>query len=136
MSRADSQFGMAKAIFSPSPALLTNTDVLIANEAQFYNPSTAAWVNTGALPKTAENPVRATLLNTGNVLASGTVCDYSGCGHVPTATCFLYKLPPIHGPSPAAWIRPASATLRPCFPVARWWLPGVIPVASARVLQF
>jgi hypothetical protein len=81
---------MAKGIFSPTPVLLTNNDVLIANEAQFYNPAKVAWVNTGALPKTAENPIRATLLNTGNVLASGTVCAYSGCGHVPTSTCFLY----------------------------------------------
>ena len=81
---------MSKGIFGPAPALLTNNDVLIANAAQFYNPATAAWVNTGALPRTAANPIRASLLNTGNVLASGTVCSYSGCGHVPTATCFLY----------------------------------------------
>jgi large repetitive protein len=81
---------MAKGIFSPAAVLLSNNDVLIANEAQFYNPSTAAWVNTDALPETAENPFRATLLSTGNVLASGTVCSYSGCGHVPSTECFLY----------------------------------------------
>jgi Galactose oxidase, central domain/Kelch motif len=75
---------------NPAGVLLANNDVLIANEAQFYNPVTAAWVNTGALPKTATNPMRATLLDTGNVLASGTACSYSGCGHVPTITCFLY----------------------------------------------
>ena len=81
---------MSKGMFGPAPALLTNNDVLIANAAQFYDPAKAAWVNTGALPRTAENPIRASLLNTGNVLASGTVCSYSGCGHVPTETCFLY----------------------------------------------
>ena len=59
--------------------------------AQFYNPASASWVSTGPLPKTAANPRRATLLLNGNVLASGTNCSYSGCGHVPTATCFLYK---------------------------------------------
>ena len=67
-----------------------NNDVLIANAAQFYDPAKAAWVKTGALPRTAANPIRASLLNTGNVLASGTVCSYSGCGGVPTETCFLY----------------------------------------------
>jgi hypothetical protein len=81
---------MSKGVYNPAPALLANNDVLIANEAQFYNPVTAAWVNTGAFPKTAENPIRASLLNNGNVLASGSVCAYSGCGHVPTSACFLY----------------------------------------------
>ena len=81
---------MSKGIFGPAPALLPNNDVLIANAAQFYNPAMASWVNTGALPKTAENPIRVSLLNTGNVLASGTECSYSGCGHVPTSACFLY----------------------------------------------
>lgn len=47
-------------------------------------------IGAGPLPRTAENPLRATLLPNGNVLASGTNCSYSGCGHVPTATCFLY----------------------------------------------
>ena len=81
---------MSKGTLPTTPVLLTNNDVLIANGAQYYNPSTAAWVNTGALPKTAGNPTKASLLNTGNVLASGTSCNYSGCGHVPTVTCFLY----------------------------------------------
>ena len=82
---------MSRGTTSPAGALLSNGDLLIANAAQFYNPTTAAWVNTGALPtKIAENPIRATLLGTGNVLASGTVCSYSGCGHVPTNACFLY----------------------------------------------
>jgi hypothetical protein len=64
--------------------------VLIANATQFYNPASASWVGTGPLPKMAENPMRATLLPNGNVLASGTVSSYSGCGHLPTKTCFLY----------------------------------------------
>ena len=81
---------MAKGIFSPAAVLLINNDVLIANAGQFYNPTSAAWADTDALPKAAENPVRATLLSTGNVLASGTVCSYSGCGHVPSTACFLY----------------------------------------------
>jgi len=81
---------MAKGIFSPAAVLLVNNNVLIANAAEFYNPTSAAWADTDALPKAAENPFRATLLSTGNVLASGTVCSYSGCGHVPSTACFLY----------------------------------------------
>ena len=81
---------MITGIYSPASALLGNSDVLIANAAQFYSPTTASWVKTGPLPRTAINPLRATLLPNGNVLASGTACSYSGCGHVPTATCFLY----------------------------------------------
>jgi len=81
---------MITGIYSPASALLGNNDVLIANAAQFYSPTTASWAKTGPLPRTAENPLRATLLPNGNVLASGTNCSYSGCGHVPTATCFLY----------------------------------------------
>jgi hypothetical protein len=82
---------MAKGNTSPSGVLLPNNDLLIANAAEFYNPAMNAWANTGAIPQiVAENPIRATLLGTGNVLASGTVCSYSGCGHVPTVVCFLY----------------------------------------------
>jgi hypothetical protein len=81
---------MTTGVFNPTGVLLANNDVLIANAAQFYNPVTASWVNTGALPETAGNPLRATLLSNGNVLASGTDCNYSGCGHVPTDTCFLF----------------------------------------------
>jgi hypothetical protein len=82
---------MQSATASPTtPVLLTNGDVLIANEAQFYNPSTASWSSTGALPKTSGAPSVASLLNTGNVLATGTRCNYSGCGHGPTTGAFLY----------------------------------------------
>lgn len=81
---------MVKGIFSPAPALLGNNDALIANAAQFYSPASASWTATGPLPRTATNPIRATLLPNGNVLASGTVCNYSGCGFIPTVFCFLY----------------------------------------------
>jgi hypothetical protein len=81
---------MARGALPTTPVLLTNNNVLIANAAQFYNPATAAWANTGALPKIAGNPTKASLLNTGNALASGTTCNYSGCGHVPNSSCFLY----------------------------------------------
>jgi hypothetical protein len=76
----------------PTPlVLLTNGDALVANAAQFYNPATAAWTSTGSFPPhTARPPELATLLNTGNVLGSGTYCDYSGCGATSTTTCFLY----------------------------------------------
>lgn len=81
---------MTKGIVSPASALLGDGDVLIANAGQFLSPASASWANTGPLPKTAENPIRATLLPNGNVLASGTVCSYTGCGHRPTGSCFLY----------------------------------------------
>jgi len=83
---------MTAADFYPTPpVLLTNGDALVANAAQFYNPATAAWTLTGAFPlHTAGPPELATLLNTGNVLASGTHCDYSGCGATIVNTCFLY----------------------------------------------
>ena len=81
---------MVSGIVNPASTLLGNNDVLIANAAQLYNPASASWTRTGPLPKTAGNPLRATLLQNGNVLAGGTDCTYSGCGHVPSATCFLY----------------------------------------------
>jgi hypothetical protein len=73
-----------------TPVLLPNSDVLIGDAAQFYNPGTATWVGTGPLPTIAGLPTQASLLNTGNVLASGTRCRYSGCGNKPTVYCYLY----------------------------------------------
>lgn len=64
--------------------------MLVSNEGQFYNPAMAGWTSTGALPNAAGPPSVATFLDTGNVLASGTRCTYSGCGHAPTNGCFLY----------------------------------------------
>jgi hypothetical protein len=83
---------MTTADPDPTPlVLLANGDALVANAAQFYNPATAAWTLTGAFPlHTAGPPELATLLNTGNVLGSGTHCDYSGCGATIVANCFLY----------------------------------------------
>jgi len=81
---------MISGIVNPASALLGSNDVLIANATQFYSPASATWTKTGPLPRQAGNPLRATLLPNGNVLASGTDCTYSGCGHVPSATCFLY----------------------------------------------
>jgi hypothetical protein len=89
------QWSLAASMQSPTsspttPVLLTNNDVLIADEAQFYNSGSASWTSTGPLPKTAGAPIVASLLNTGNVLASGTRCNYSGCGNAPSTVCFLY----------------------------------------------
>jgi hypothetical protein len=50
----------------------------------------ATRVNSGPLPRVAGPPTQATLLNTGNALASGTRCIYSGSGQVATNGCFLY----------------------------------------------
>ena len=72
----------------PPLVLLPNSDVLVGNEVQFYNPATRTWVNTGALPTIAGPPSQESLLNTGNVLASGTRCTYSGCGHKGTEYCY------------------------------------------------
>jgi hypothetical protein len=74
-----------------TPVLLTNGDVLIADEAQFYNPGTASWTSTGPLPGISGPPTVASLLSgTGNVLASGTKCNYRGCGGAASPICFLY----------------------------------------------
>jgi hypothetical protein len=73
-----------------TPVLLPNSDVLIGDAAQFYNPGTGTWVNTDPLPTIAGPPTQASLLDTGNALASGTRCTYSGCGHKATEYCYLY----------------------------------------------
>jgi hypothetical protein len=74
-----------------TPVLLTNGDVLIADEAQFYNPGTASWTSTGPLPGISGPPTVASLLSgAGNVLASGTRCNYRGCGGAASPICFLY----------------------------------------------
>jgi hypothetical protein len=83
--------GSMRLANDPSPLiLLPNSDVLVGDVAQFYNPGTATWINTGALPTIAGPPSQESLLNTGNVLASGTRCTYSGCGHKATEYCYLY----------------------------------------------
>jgi N-acetylneuraminic acid mutarotase len=87
----------------PAPlVLLPNSRVLVGNEAQFYNPTTAAWVSTGPLPTIARAPSQESLLDNGNVLANGTRCTYSGCGHVATNYCYLYTT------STNSWSRASS----------------------------
>jgi hypothetical protein len=82
---------MQFALPSPTtPVLLLNNDVLIGDDTQFYDPSTGTWINTGPLPKVAGPPTQASLLQNGNVLASGSLCGYSGCGLRPTVYCYLY----------------------------------------------
>jgi len=82
---------MQVALPTPTtPVLLPNSDVLIADDAQFYSPSLNEWINTGPLPTIAGAPVQASPLQNGNALASGTRCTYSGCGHKPTEYCYLY----------------------------------------------
>jgi len=74
-----------------TPVLLSNGDVLIANDHEFYDPTTATWTATGALP-TGVALTKATILDNGDVLATGTECkgskDYN-C--VATPVAFLYS---------------------------------------------
>ena len=78
-----------------TPVLLTNGDMLIANDAQFYNPNTATWDATGPLPTVTFPPTKAALLGSGNVLGTGCQCKstskYYNCHAVATATAFLYN---------------------------------------------
>jgi hypothetical protein len=68
--------------------------MLIANDAQFYNPTTAAWAATGALPTVTFPPTKATILDNGNVLGTGCECKstkFYNCGFKATNTAFLYN---------------------------------------------
>jgi hypothetical protein len=68
--------------------------VLIANDAQFYDPATATWTATGALPTVTWPPTQATILDNGNVLGTGNECKstkYYNCGFVSTNVAFLYN---------------------------------------------
>jgi hypothetical protein len=74
--------------------MLTNGDVLIANDAQFYVPSTGSWAATGALPTVAGPPTTAVLLGNGNALGTGCECKstkYYNCHFVPTRVAYLYS---------------------------------------------
>jgi hypothetical protein len=76
------------------PTLLTNGDVLIANDAQFYDPTTASWTATGALPTLTGPPTKAALLGNGNALGTGGECKstkYYNCGFAPTNVAYLYS---------------------------------------------
>jgi hypothetical protein len=77
-----------------TPALLTDGDMLIANDAQFYDPVTTTWTATGSLPTTTLPPTKATTLQNGNVLGAGNECKNSkfyNCGFVSTNAAFLYN---------------------------------------------
>ena len=77
-----------------TPVLLSDGDMLIANDAQFYIPNTASWASTGALPTVAFPPTKATILGNGNALGTGCQCKsskYYNCHAVPTATAYLYS---------------------------------------------
>ena len=76
-----------------TPDLLSEGDVLIANDHQFYDPTTATWTATGAIPLVSVALTNATILDNGEVLATGSQCksskDYS-C--TPTPVAFLYSV--------------------------------------------
>ena len=83
---------MSPGVGLPStPVLLTDGDVLIADDHQFYDPTTATWTATGALPKGAGLGL-ATILDNGEVLATGSQCissKFYSC--TPTPVAFLYN---------------------------------------------
>ena len=93
------QWSLTSSISGPvglptNPVMLSDGDVLIANDAQFYAPNTASWAATGALPALTWPPTKAALLGNGNVLGTGSECKstkYYNCHNVPTATAYLYS---------------------------------------------
>ena len=77
-----------------NPVMLSNGDVLIANDAQFYVPNTGSWAATGALPTLTGPPTKAAPLGNGNVLGTGCACKstkYYNCGFAPTNVAYLYS---------------------------------------------
>jgi N-acetylneuraminic acid mutarotase len=78
-----------------TPVLLTNGDVLVANDAQFYISGSATWSATGPLLTTAGPPTKAVDLGNGNVLATGSECKstnkFYSCGFGPTGIAQLYS---------------------------------------------
>ena len=65
--------------------------MLIADDQQFYDPTTATWTATGALP-TGVGLGEATILDNGEVLATGSQCirsKFYSC--TPTPVAFLYS---------------------------------------------
>src|SRR6516162_3653193 len=80
-----------------TPALLTNGDVLISCAAQFYNPRTATWTATGALPATISSAaLEATLPDNGNVLGTGGYCKNKKgyyCDRAPEGADYLTASP-------------------------------------------
>jgi hypothetical protein len=91
------QWALASNLNSTSLAtttatLLSNSDVLVGVSGQYADPSVLTWTDTGGFPNLAlvGGGHAQTLLDTGNVLVTGTRCNYSGCSHVATFFCFLY----------------------------------------------
>jgi N-acetylneuraminic acid mutarotase len=92
------QWALAESLNSTSLAtttatLVTNSDVLVVGiSGEYADPSVRTWTNTGSFPTVAlvGGGHAQTLLDTGNVLVSGTRCNYSGCSHVATFFCFRY----------------------------------------------
>lgn len=75
--------------------LLTNADLLIANDAQFYSPGTATCVTTGPLPTLSGPPTNAVPLGNGNVLGTGYECKSSNnhsCHNAPMTIVYLYSI--------------------------------------------
>jgi hypothetical protein len=77
-----------------NPVMLSNDDVLIANDAQFYDPNTGSWAATGALPTLTGPPTKGAPLGNGNVLGTGCACKstnkYYHCSG-PTNVAYLYS---------------------------------------------
>jgi hypothetical protein len=94
-----SQWALAESLNSTSLAtttatLLSDSDVLVVGiSGEYADPSVRTWTNTGSFPRVAlvGGGHAQTLLGTGNVLVTGTRCNYSGCSHVATQSCFLYN---------------------------------------------
>lgn len=96
---SNGQWAVAQSLNSASPTatltLLGNGDVLeVGGPGEFADPSVRTWTNTGGYPRVAEvgGGHGETLLRTGEVLVTGTRCNYSGCSHIATGSCFLYNV--------------------------------------------
>jgi N-acetylneuraminic acid mutarotase len=76
-----------------TPVLLTNGDVLVANDAQFYDPNTGIWLATGPLPTLTGPPTKAATISNGNVLGTGCGCKSTKYYHCsgPTNVAYLYS---------------------------------------------
>lgn len=75
----------------PVSTPLANGNVLLV-KASFYNPATGTWTITSPYPKSFNGEgTGATLLTTANVLITGFICNYNGCGSAPTNGALLYE---------------------------------------------
>jgi hypothetical protein len=86
-----------------TPVLLTNGDVLLANDAQFYDPNTGTWLATGPLPTLTGPPTKAALLGNGNALGTGAhvrVLSTTTVVSRPRTSLICTALQETHGPKP------------------------------------